>query len=82
MTQNNNNRNNNNNNNNRRGGQRPKGINGGKRRPQRTHQPQVPMKQKELPEKITFYESLTVAELGKNYTANLLKSLKSYLCLA
>ena len=64
MTQNNNNRNNNNNNN-RRGGQRPKGINGGKRRPQRTHQPQVPMKQKELPEKITFYESLTVAELGK-----------------
>ncbi|OCS87715.1 translation initiation factor IF-2 [Caryophanon tenue] len=63
MTQNNNNRNNNNNN--RRGGQRPKGINGGKRRPQRTHQPQVPMKQKELPEKITFYESLTVAELGK-----------------
>ena len=66
MTQNsNNNSNNRNNNNNRRGGnQRPRpGINGGKRR---THRPQpVPMKQKELPEKITFYESLSVAELAK-----------------
>ncbi|WP_342669487.1 translation initiation factor IF-2 [Caryophanon latum] len=68
MTQNSNNNSNNNrsnNNNNRRGGnQRPRpGINGGKRR---THRPQpVPMKQKELPEKITFYESLSVAELAK-----------------
>ncbi|GLC87358.1 translation initiation factor IF-2 [Lysinibacillus piscis] len=68
MTQNNNN--NNNNNNNRRGGggynQRPKpGIHGGKRRPQRSHQPTAPVKQKELPEKITFVESLSVAELAK-----------------
>ncbi|MEE1132511.1 MAG: translation initiation factor IF-2 [Caryophanon sp.] len=69
MTQNsnnnsNNNRSNNNNNNRRGGNQRPRpGINGGKRR---THRPQpVPMKQKELPEKITFYESLSVAELAK-----------------
>jgi len=68
MTQNNNN--NNNNNNNRRGGggynQRPKpGIHGGKRRHPKTHQPSIPMKQKELPEKITFVESLSVAELAK-----------------
>ena len=67
MTQNNNN--NNNNNNNRRGGgfnQRPKpGIHGGKRRHPKTHQPTLPVKQKELPEKITFVESLTVAELAK-----------------
>ncbi|MEK5333884.1 translation initiation factor IF-2 [Lysinibacillus sp. FSL W8-0992] len=67
MTQNNNN---NNNNNNRRGGggynQRPKpGIHGGKRRHPKTHQPTIPMKQKELPEKITFVESLSVAELAK-----------------
>ncbi len=39
------------------------GINGGKRR---THRPQpAPMVQKELPEQITFYESLSVAELAK-----------------
>jgi len=67
MTQNNNN---NNNNNNRRGGggynQRPKpGIHGGKRRHPKTHQPTIPVKQKELPEKITFVESLSVAELAK-----------------
>lgn len=67
MTQNNNN---NNNNNNRRGGggynQRPKpGIHGGKRRHPKTHQPSQPVKQKELPEKITFVESLSVAELAK-----------------
>ncbi|WP_068983117.1 MULTISPECIES: translation initiation factor IF-2 [Lysinibacillus] len=67
MTQNNNN---NNNNNNRRGGggynQRPKpGIHGGKRRHPKTHQPSLPVKQKELPEKITFVESLSVAELAK-----------------
>ncbi|WP_107947796.1 translation initiation factor IF-2 [Lysinibacillus parviboronicapiens] len=66
MTQNNNN---NNNNNNRRGGgynQRPKpGIHGGKRRHPKTHQPTLPVKQKELPEKITFVESLSVAELAK-----------------
>ncbi|XRD25941.1 translation initiation factor IF-2 [Lysinibacillus fusiformis] len=67
MTQNNNN---NNNNNNRRGGggynQRPKpGIHGGKRRHPKTHQPSIPLKQKELPEKITFVESLSVAELAK-----------------
>lgn len=67
MTQNNNN---NNNNNNRRGGggynQRPKpGIHGGKRRHPKTHQPSIPVKQKELPEKITFVESLSVAELAK-----------------
>jgi len=66
MTQN----NNNNNNNNRRGGggynQRPKpGIHGGKRRHPKTHQPSQPVKQKELPEKITFVESLSVAELAK-----------------
>ena len=65
MTQNSNNNNRNNNNNRRGGNQRPKpGIHGGKRR---THRPQPPvqMKQKELPEKITFYESLSVAELAK-----------------
>jgi translation initiation factor IF-2 len=54
------------NNNNNKGGyqQRKKpGINGGKRR---THRPAPqPMVQKELPEKITFYESLTVQELAK-----------------
>lgn len=64
------NNNNNNNNNNRRGGggynQRPKpGIHGGKRRHPKTHQPSQPVKQKELPEKITFVESLSVAELAK-----------------
>lgn len=63
------NNNNNNNNNNRRGGgynQRPKpGIHGGKRRHPKTHQPSLPVKQKELPEKITFVESLSVAELAK-----------------
>lgn len=51
---------------NRRGGynQRPRpGIHGGKRRPPR--QPVAPMPPKELPEKITFYESLSVAELAK-----------------
>ena len=53
-------------NNNNKGGyqQRKKpGINGGKRRTNRPA-PQ-PVVQKELPEKITFYESLTVAELAK-----------------
>ena len=72
MTQNNNNNSrgnngNNKNNNQNKGGfnQRKKpGIHGGKRR---THKPQQPIQvvQKELPEKITFYESLTVAELAK-----------------
>ncbi|MEO4053480.1 translation initiation factor IF-2 [Solibacillus sp. CAU 1738] len=72
MTQNNNNNSRGNsggnkNNNNNKGGfnQRKKpGINGGKRR---THRPQQPIQvvQKELPEKITFYESLSVAELAK-----------------
>ncbi len=72
MTQNNNqnsrgNNGNNKNNNQNKGGfnQRKKpGIHGGKRR---THKPQQPVQvvQKELPEKITFYESLTVAELAK-----------------
>ncbi|HEY4622468.1 translation initiation factor IF-2 [Solibacillus sp. FSL R7-0668] len=69
MTQNNNNNRkggNNQNNNNNKGGyqqRRRPGINGGKRR---THRPAPqPMVQKELPEKITFYESLTVAELAK-----------------
>ncbi|MCH7320977.1 translation initiation factor IF-2 [Solibacillus sp. MA9] len=69
MTQNNNNNRkggNNQNNNNNKGGyqqRRKPGINGGKRR---THRPAPqPMVQKELPEKITFYESLTVAELAK-----------------
>ena len=73
MTQNNNNNrsggnnsNNNNRNNNNKGGfqqRRKPGINGGKRR---THRPTPqPMVQKELPEKITFYESLSVAELAK-----------------
>ena len=79
--------NNNNNNNNRRGGggynQRPKpGIHGGKRRHPKTHQPSIPVKQKELPEKITFVESLSVAELAKNYTVSHLKSLRNYSCLA
>jgi translation initiation factor IF-2 len=42
---------------------RKPGINGGKRR---THRPAPqPVVQKELPEKITFYESLSVAELAK-----------------
>lgn len=40
------------------------GIHGGKRRQPKQQQPQQPV-QKELPEKITFYESLTVAELAK-----------------
>lgn len=71
MTQNNNNRSggnnsNNNNRNNNKGNfqqRRKPGINGGKRR---THRPAPqPMVQKELPAKITFYESLSVAELAK-----------------
>ncbi|MGN7478486.1 translation initiation factor IF-2 [Solibacillus silvestris] len=76
MTQNNNNNRkggNNQNNSNNKGGntqnkggyqqRRKPGINGGKRR---THRPAPqPMVQKELPEKITFYESLSVAELAK-----------------
>ncbi|MCT6923589.1 translation initiation factor IF-2 [Metasolibacillus sp.] len=41
------------------------GIHGGKRRPNRGYQPPVQTVQKELPEKITFYESLSVAELAK-----------------
>ncbi|WP_042472003.1 translation initiation factor IF-2 [Bacillus ndiopicus] len=41
------------------------GIHGGKRRPNRGPQQPVQTVQKELPEKITFYESLTVAELAK-----------------
>ncbi|HWL13039.1 MAG TPA: translation initiation factor IF-2 [Ureibacillus sp.] len=67
MAQNNNN-NSNNNNNNKKGGfqQRKKpGIHGGKRRHPKTHQPTIPQAPKELPEKITFYESLSVAELAK-----------------
>ena len=72
MTQNNNNNrsggnnSNNNNRNNNKGNfqqRRKPGINGGKRR---THRPAPqPMVQKELPAKITFYESLSVAELAK-----------------
>lgn len=68
MTQHNNNNNNNNNSNNRNKGgnqqRRKPGIHGGKRR---THKPQQPVQtvKKELPEKITFYESLSVAELAK-----------------
>ncbi len=72
MTQNNNNNrsggnNSNNRNNNNKGGgyqqRRKPGIHGGKRR---THKPQPsPIAQKPLPEKITFYESLSVAELAK-----------------
>ena len=59
--------NNNNRNNNNKGGnqqRRKPGIHGGKRR---THKPQQPVQtvQKPLPEKITFYESLSVAELAK-----------------
>ncbi|MED3660441.1 translation initiation factor IF-2 [Ureibacillus sp. FSL K6-8385] len=47
------------------GPQRKKpGIHGGKRQKSKQQQPQQPVK-KELPEKITFYESLTVAELAK-----------------
>ena len=61
-----NNRGGNNNNNNKGGFQQRKkpGINGGKRRQNRPNpvQQQAP---KELPEKITFYESLSVAELAK-----------------
>ena len=60
--------NNSNNNNNKKGGfqQRKKpGIHGGKRRHPKTHQPTIPQAPKELPEKITFYESLSVAELAK-----------------
>ena len=61
-----NNSNNNKGNNNNKGGfqqRRKPGINGGKRR---THRPTPPpMVQKELPAKITFYESLSVAELAK-----------------
>ena len=58
----------NNRNNNNKGGfnQRKKpGIHGGKRRHPKTHQPTIPQAPKELPEKITFYESLSVAELAK-----------------
>ncbi|RHW39603.1 translation initiation factor IF-2 [Lysinibacillus yapensis] len=67
MSQNNNNNNYNNKN---KGGfnnnQRKKpGIHGGKRRHPKTHQPTIPQTPKELPEKITFYESLSVAELAK-----------------
>lgn len=67
MSQNNNNNSNNNKN---KGGfnnqQRKKpGIHGGKRRHPKTHQPTIPQTPKELPEKITFYESLSVAELAK-----------------
>lgn len=68
MSQNNNNNSNNNKN---KGGfnnnqQRKKpGIHGGKRRHPKTHQPTIPQAPKELPEKITFYESLSVAELAK-----------------
>ena len=65
MTQNNHNQHQNNRN---KGGsnQRQKpGIHGGKRRHPKTHQPTIPAKPKELPEKITFVESLTVAELAK-----------------
>jgi len=68
MAQNNNNNNSNNNRNNNKGGfqQRKKpGIHGGKRRHPKTHQPTIPQAPKELPEKITFYESLSVAELAK-----------------
>ncbi|MBD8025729.1 translation initiation factor IF-2 [Ureibacillus sp. Re31] len=64
----NNNNNNNNNRNNNKGGfnQRKKpGIHGGKRRQPKHQQPQAPVTPKELPEKITFYESLSVAELAK-----------------
>ncbi|MFL0504614.1 translation initiation factor IF-2 [Ureibacillus sp. 179-F W5.1 NHS] len=60
--------NNNNNRNNNKGGfnQRKKpGIHGGKRRQPKHQQPQTPVTPKELPEKITFYESLSVAELAK-----------------
>lgn len=65
MTQNNNNNHNNRNKGNNNNQQRRKpGIHGGKRR---THKPQQPVQtvQKELPAKITFYESLSVAELAK-----------------
>lgn len=49
-----------------RGNQRRKpGIHGGKRRQPKQQPPQQPATPKELPEKITFYESLTVAELAK-----------------
>ncbi|RTQ95249.1 translation initiation factor IF-2 [Lysinibacillus telephonicus] len=41
------------------------GIHGGKRRQPKHHQPQATVTPKELPEKITFYESLSVAELAK-----------------
>lgn len=62
-------KNNNNQSNNRNKGgyqqRRKPGIHGGKRRHPKTHQPSIPVVQKELPEKITFYESLTVAELAK-----------------
>lgn len=44
---------------------RKPGIHGGKRRQPKQQQPQQPATPKELPEKITFYESLTVAELAK-----------------
>ncbi|MFP3916229.1 translation initiation factor IF-2 [Lysinibacillus telephonicus] len=41
------------------------GIHGGKRRQPKHHQPQATVTPKELPEKITFYDSLSVAELAK-----------------
>ncbi|SOB93284.1 translation initiation factor IF-2 [Ureibacillus xyleni] len=41
------------------------GIHGGKRRHPKTHLPTLPATPKELPEKITFYESLSVADLAK-----------------
>ncbi|MGG0657977.1 translation initiation factor IF-2 [Rummeliibacillus pycnus] len=71
--------NNNNNNNNNRGGRgnnaqggnrnnnqrRKPGINGGQRRKNRPQQAPQPAVKKELPEKITFFESLTVGDLAK-----------------
>ena len=47
------------------GARKKPGIHGGKRRHPKTHQPTLPAVPKELPEKITFYESLSVAELAK-----------------
>lgn len=47
------------------GARKKPGIHGGKRRHPKTHQPTIPAVPKELPEKITFYESLSVAELAK-----------------
>ncbi|WP_397537553.1 translation initiation factor IF-2 [Rummeliibacillus pycnus] len=75
----NNNGNNSNNNNNNRGGRggnsqggnrnfnqrRKPGINGGQRRKNRPQPVQQPAVKKELPEKITFFEYLTVGDLAK-----------------